>query len=75
MITIQCFRFATYTGCITRASASFHKVATIFHYFKLINPKSIELDELVKDAWGVEPYYNNTIDKFVMTTTKQNHKV
>jgi hypothetical protein len=29
-----------------------------------VNPKSIELDELVKSAWGVmEPYYNNTIDK------------
>jgi hypothetical protein len=29
-----------------------------------VNPKSIELDELVKGAWGVmEPYYNNTIDK------------
>jgi hypothetical protein len=27
MITIQCFRFATYTGCITRASKSFHKVS------------------------------------------------
>jgi hypothetical protein len=24
-----------------------------------VNPKSIELDELVKSAWGVmEPYYN-----------------
>lgn len=29
-----------------------------------VNPKSVELDELVKGAWGVmEPYYNNTIDQ------------
>jgi hypothetical protein len=29
-----------------------------------VNPKSIELEELVKVAWGImEPYYNDTINK------------
>jgi hypothetical protein len=29
----------------------------------------------VKDAWELWPHYNNTSTKFVITTTKQNHKV
>ncbi len=45
----------------------FNKVSNILSLLPAstdVNPKSVEMGELVKRAWKVmEPYYNNTIDK------------
>lgn len=45
----------------------FHNVSNILSLLPdsiAVNPKSVETDELVKDAWKImEPYYNGIIDK------------